>query len=228
MSRACVNSDSFCRWSWWRVSRPVPKLLVPTMRMRLLRPAMAMRLAMATEDGLMATACGLRATTAAGRGWLSLAVSTTSAISIMTISAMATSAMAGITTDVDVAAADLRRERLRQPLPSPPGLRFMGTDKAFPALGQCWSASFRSDRLASTQRSSHGSHHPTHHSGHRSPAGRRRLVRPWTLVLRKVRTSRDCDGRGSSKPAETVVGPLLRAKPCRSGRLHDRPSAGVD
>ena len=42
----------------------------------------------------------------------------------------------------------------------------------------------------------HGSHHATHHSGRRSTAGRRRLVRPWTLVLRKVRTSRDCVGRG--------------------------------
>src|SRR3979490_697879 len=31
----------------------------------------------------------------------------------------------------------------------------------------------------------HGSHHATHHSGRRSTAGRRRLVRPWTLVLRQ-------------------------------------------
>ena len=63
--------------------------------------------------------------------------------------------------------------------------------RAFGLMLEC--VAIGATALASTHRSSHGSHHATHHSGRRSTPRRWRLVRPWTLVLRKVRPSRDCD-----------------------------------
>ena len=40
--------------------------------------------------------------------------------------------------------------------------------------------------LTSTHRSQHGYHHVTHYSSRHYCSGRWRLVRPWTLVLRKT------------------------------------------
>jgi hypothetical protein len=53
--------------------------------------------------------------------------------------------------------------------------------------------------IRSTEEDAHGYHHATHHCTSHSAAGRRRLVRPWTLVLNAadLKLARRCNAAGS-------------------------------